>query len=216
MCSSDLLIARSLFRSWAIAAAGLFALIALASLLFAFGGRLRKSEPKPAIRFGVLPPLGSDYPSLGEGGGMALSPDGQYLAFVAIGADGRSFLWLRAMDADEPQKLDGTEGAAYPFWSPDSKSVAFFAGGKMKRMTVPDGAAQTICDAAGGRGGTWSSAGVILFAPGSNTGLWRVNAGGGQPSAITTVVNGYSQRWPLFLPDGNHFLFIQQIGRAHV
>jgi len=196
--------------TWAIAAAGLFALIAIASLLLAFGGRLRKSETKSAIRFAVLPPLGSDFPSLGEGGGMALSPDGHFLVFIAIGMDGRSFLWLRSMDAEEPRKLEGTEGAAYPFWSPDSRSVAFFAGGKMKRMTVPDGAAQTICDAAGGRGGTWSSAGVILFAPGSNTGLWRVNAGGGQPVAITNAVNGYSQRWPLFLPDGDHFLFIQQ------
>src|SRR6185369_687332 len=157
------------------------------------------------------PPFGSDFPSLGEGGGIALSPDGRNLAFIAIGADGRSFLWLRALESDEPRRLDGTEGAAYPFWSPDSRSLAFFSGGKMKRMTIPDGAAQTICDAAVGRGGTWAPSGVIIFAPGINSGLWRVNAGGGQPAQITAASgDGYSHRWPVFLPDGNHFLFIQQ------
>jgi len=197
--------------TWAIAAAGLFALIAIAALLLGFGGHLRRSEPKSIIRFGVTPPAGSDFPSLGEGGGVALSPDGGSLAFVAIGADGRSFLWLRALDSDQPRKLEGTEGAAYPFWSPDSRSLAFFSGGKMKRMTIPDGAAQTICDAAVGRGGTWAPSGVIIFAPGSNSGLWRVNAGGGQPAQITAASgDGYSHRWPVFLPDGNHFLFIQQ------
>jgi len=197
--------------AWAIAAAGLFALIAIAALLLAFGGRLHKPEARPAIRFAVTPPFGSDFPSLGEGGGIALSPDGRNLAFVAMGADGRSFLWLRALDSDVPRRLDGTEGGAYPFWSPDSRSLAFFAGGKLKRMLTPDGAAQTICDAAGGRGGTWSEAGVILFAPGSSTGLWSVNAGGGQPRAITSIgAAGYSHRWPLFLPDGNHFLFVMQ------
>lgn len=197
--------------AWGIAAAGFFALVAIAALVFAFGDRFRTSEPKTAIRFGVIPPTGSDFPSLGEGGGMALSPDGSLLAFVAIGADGRSFLWLRRLDSDEPRRLDGTEGAAYPFWSPDSFSIAFFAGGKLKRMTVPDGAAQTICDAGGGRGGTWSAEGVIVFAPGSSSGLWRVNSGGGQPAAITTVgAGGYSHRWPIFLPDSNHFLFVEQ------
>src|SRR6185369_223084 len=133
------------------------------------------------------PPFGSDFPSLGEGGGIALSPDGRNLAFIAIGADGRSFLWLRALESDEPRRLDGTEGAAYPFWSPDSRSLAFFAGGKLKRMTIPDGAAQTICDAAGGRGGTWSASGAKRITPGSSTGLWRVSAGGGQPQQLTNI-----------------------------
>ncbi len=198
--------------TWAIAAAGLFALIAIAALLYAFGGRMRGSQPpKSAIRFAVTPPPSSDFPSLGEGGGMALSPDGNQLAFVAIGADGRSFLWLRALDSDQPRKLEGTEGGAYPFWSPDSRSLAFFAGGKMKRMTIPEGAAQTICDAAVGRGGTWSPSGVIVFSPGSNSGLWRVNAGGGQPAPMIDIAGGgYSRRWPVFLPDGTHFLFVEQ------
>ena len=109
-------------------------------------------------------------------------------------------------------KLDGTEGAAYPFWSPDSKSVAFFASGKLKRLDVPRGAAQTICDATGGRGGTWNDDGVILFSPSSKNGLYRVPAGGGVPAEVTSMTAGdvYSHRWPVFLPDGNHFLFLGQ------
>jgi eukaryotic-like serine/threonine-protein kinase len=196
---------------WLVVAAGIFALVALAALLAAFARWPRAEEHKPSIRFAISPPAGSDFPSLGEGGGIALAPDGHALAFIAIGADGRSFLWLRALDSEEPKLLDGTEGAAYPLWSPDSRSLAFFAGGKLKRMLVPDGAPQTICDAAGGRGGTWSSDGVIVFAPGSSTGLWRVPAGGGQPVPITSVDNAkYSHRWPLFLPDGKHLLFLAQ------
>jgi serine/threonine protein kinase/Tol biopolymer transport system component len=198
--------------AWLIAFAGLAAIVALAALVVAFARRSPAQDVgKSAIRFTVPPPPGSDFPSLGEGGGIALSPDGRQLAFIAIGGDGRSFLWLRGIDSTEPKLLAGTEGALYPFWSPDSRSVAFFAGGKLKRMLVPDGAAQTICDAAGGRGGTWNSAGTIVFAPGSSTALWRVPAGGGQAMAITSVDNArYSHRWPVFLPDGNHFLYMAQ------
>src|SRR5207237_7836486 len=108
---------------------------------------LRPQSPSHSYRFAVPPPAGASFVSLGEGGGFALSPDGHQLVFAATTPDGRSFLWLRAFTEEEPRRLDATEGAEYPFWSPDSRSIAFFAEGKLKRVALPGGPAETICDA---------------------------------------------------------------------
>ncbi|HEV7922249.1 MAG TPA: protein kinase, partial [Thermoanaerobaculia bacterium] len=193
---------------WPVAAtAAVAALLAFLTAALIF----RPRSARETVRFAVAPPAGSEFPSLGEGGGFALSPDGRRLVFAATTPDGRSFLWLRDFAAGEAQQLKSTEGAEYPFWSPQGDAIAFFAAGKLKRMSLPDGPPQTICDATSGRGGAWSRDGVILFAPNSKGGLFRIAAAGGTPQPVTVPdAQTYSHRWPVFLPDQNHFLMFAQ------
>jgi eukaryotic-like serine/threonine-protein kinase len=138
---------------------------------------------------------------------FALSPDGRTLAFQAA-ADGKAQLWLRALDAEAARPLAGTEGGRRPFWSPDSRSIAFFANGQLKRIDVAGGP-PVVLVSANGQGGTWSANGEILFAPQDTGPLYRVSARGGEAVAATRVdpprITGH---WhPFFLPDGRHFLF---------
>src|SRR5206468_7037990 len=120
---------------------------------------------------------------------FALSPDGRYLIFAAQ-VDGTQRLWLRPLDAIDPQPLPGTEDAQYPFWSPDNQYIGFFAQGKLRKIAVSGGPVQTLCDVSNGRGGTWNRDGVIVFAPlGASPGLQRVPAGGGVPSTVTRTEN---------------------------
>ena len=199
-------------RPWLLPA--IVAAVVVAAMLVAGAAVwVRPNEPPRTFRFTVGPPRGSTFPSLGEGGGLALSPDGRQLIFEATTPDGRTYLWLRALDAEAPEMLDGTAGGEYPFWSADGKSIAWFADGKLKRMTLPDGPPQTICDAPTGRGGAWSASGVIVFAPSSNGGLFRVSAAGGTPEPATaTTAETYSHRWPVFI-DGERFLYVAQSQR---
>jgi len=143
-------------------------------------------------------------------GSFALSPDGRHLVFSATGEDGQARLWLRPLDVLGARELAGTEGALFPFWSPDSRSIAFFADRRLKRLDVAGGPVQTITEAPlGGRGGTWNSEGIILFAvfdPGGN-GLLRVPASGGDAVLITKPRERETHRFPQFLPDGRHFLY---------
>jgi Tol biopolymer transport system component len=142
---------------------------------------------------------------------VALSPDGTRLAFVARDSSGKNLLWIRPLDSLSVQPLPGTENPSFPFWSPDSRSVAFFADGKLKRIDTFGGSPQTLCDAPLGRGGTWSREGVILFSPGAADALYRVSASGGlvTPATRFDPARGEtSHRWPFFLPDGRHFLYL--------
>jgi Tol biopolymer transport system component len=138
---------------------------------------------------------------------FAISPDGRRLIFVASG-DGPSRLWLRPLDATIAQPLAGTEGAAYPFWSPDSRSVGFFADGKLKRMDIETGPPQSLANASLGRGGTWSPDGVILFNATAGSGLFRVPVSGGEAVEVTKLAPGQAlHSFPNFLPRGRQFLF---------
>jgi serine/threonine protein kinase len=162
------------------------------------------------IRFELYPPEKSTFNFSGFGAGpVAFSPDGRILAYGARGSDGRVQLWLRPLDALAAHALPGTDGASYPFWSPDSRSIGFFAQGKLKRVGVSGGAPQTLCDAPSGEGGTWNDGGVIVFAPSTIGPLYEVPAQGGTPAAVTVAdkPGGLSHRWPWFLPDGRHFLY---------
>jgi eukaryotic-like serine/threonine-protein kinase len=143
---------------------------------------------------------------------IALSPDGRTLAMVAYSGLANYFvLWTHEVGGHRTNQLDGTQGATYPFWSPDGKFLAFFADGKLKKVDVSGGQPQVVCDAPNGRGGTWNRDGVIVFTPDGFGGLFRVSAAGGTPEEMTKPDSSRletSHRWPVFLPDGKHFLYL--------
>jgi Tol biopolymer transport system component/predicted Ser/Thr protein kinase len=143
---------------------------------------------------------------------LALSPDGRMLAMVAYATQANnSALWMYEVGGRGTSLVNGTQGAAYPFWSPDGRSIGFFADGKLKKVEVPGGQIQVLCDAPNGRGGTWNRDGVIVFTPDAFGGMSRVSSSGGSPTEITKPdVSRFEQshRWPVFLPDGKHFLYL--------
>jgi serine/threonine protein kinase len=170
----------------------------------------RASPPAPAIRAVINPPPDTHFRLASDlAGPPVLSPDGEYLAFTAIGTDGKISLWVRAMNAPEAHALSDTSDAIFPFWSPDSRSLGFFANGKLRAIDLNGTTSQTLCDAQLGRGGAWSSSGVIVFSPSPIAPLMQVSAGGGSPTRLTTLdpAQYSSHRWPFFLPDGKHFLY---------
>jgi eukaryotic-like serine/threonine-protein kinase len=145
---------------------------------------------------------------------MTVAPDGHTVA-VATHQDGakKGLIWLYDIGSEHATSLPGTEGASFPFWSPEGKSIGFFADGKLKRIDLAGGAVQVLANAPAGRGGTWNKDGVILYTPTGRlrSEIWRVPASGGTPVLFLgyeTGLGGGSQRWPTFLPDGKHFLFL--------
>jgi Tol biopolymer transport system component len=176
------------------------------------GRRSRAAAPAPQVRFTIAPPPGAMLQGM-----LAISPDGGRIAFVATGAEGRDLLYVRALDALEVRPLEGTDGAAFPFWSPDSRSIAFFAQGKLKRVDASGGAVQTLCAAVQPRGGSWGTAGTIVFSVGTGGEVDRVSEGGGNATALPGLnAKGVSYRWPAFLPDGHHFLLCEMTDTVSV
>ncbi len=170
----------------------------------------RAENLRRVVRAQIGAPEHYSFTSLNYSNLAVISPDGNSLAFVAEG-DGKQFLFVRPLRSASAQPLAGTEGAYYPFWSPDSKFLGFFANGKLKKVEASGGVVQTLCDSTFGRGGSWNRDGVILFAPGIHDSIFRVPEGGGQPVAVTKAKKAgiYSgARWPYFLPDGKHFLYV--------
>ena len=171
--------------------------------------------PITVVRSEITPPEGAEFE--GEAGGsVALSPDGSKIVFTASDSSGqRPRLWVRPINAIEALPLPGTEGASFPFWSPDSKQIAFYADSKLKRILATGGPALTICEARSGRGGSWNDDDVIIFTPTFDGVINRVAAAGGEPEAITvrdTVNNDFTHRWACFLPDNDHFLYFARTG----
>jgi serine/threonine protein kinase/Tol biopolymer transport system component len=140
----------------------------------------------------------------------AISPDGRRVVF-GISSGGSATLWVRSLDQADAVELPGTDGAAYPFWSPDNQKIAFFSGGKLKRVDASGGPASTICDAALGKGGTWAADGTIYFAPNYASGIFKVSSNGGTATAVTLADSTHgevSHRFPRMLPDQKHFLYL--------
>jgi eukaryotic-like serine/threonine-protein kinase len=152
-------------------------------------------------------------PVTGEGdvSHMALSADGKMLAFVSPEAkSAEPVLHVQRVGSPEATVMPGTEGASYPFWSPDDAYVAFFANGKLQKMATSGGSPQTLASVTTARGGSWGKKNVIIYAPFASDVLWRVNADGSAMAPLTANLVGKqenSHRWPVFLPDGDHFLF---------
>jgi eukaryotic-like serine/threonine-protein kinase len=193
--------------AWSVAAAlALAALVLAAALLF---------RPHPAgrlVRSSLLPPEKTTYHFVGDNAGPpAVSPDGLQIAFTARDASGKALLWVRALDSPAARALPGTEEAMYPFWSPDSLFIGFSAAGKLKRIEASGGPAIALCDAPDSRGGTWNKDGLILFEPHFREPLFRVPANGGKAVPATKFDDSRKEtthRFPFFLPDGNHFLYL--------
>jgi Serine/threonine protein kinase len=190
---------------WLAAGVLLIALLAVLPFAIAYFRSAPTSHPS-AIRATIPAPENAHLLYFHQ---MAVSPDGQRLVFGAVGANGAFSLWLRPLGAASAQPLAGTEGANYPFWSPDSRFIGFFANGKLKKIDAAGGPAQTLCDAPDGRGGTWNRDGVIVFAPDLNSALYRVSATGGAPVALPLDKSRKENvhHFPYFLPDGQHFLY---------
>ena len=185
------------------------AAVALGAMVVAVA--LWRSTPRPssagAIRFVVDPPPGTSLPPAGQPVAPSISPDGTKLVFHVI-RGGEQFVAVRAFDSLQAQLVPGTEGARFPFWSPDGREIGFFAGGKLKRVAVTGGAVRIICDAGIGFGGTWNRDDVIVFAPSGEDGLFQVSVSEGRPSVLTSLQDGERyHRSPSFLADGRRFLY---------
>jgi Tol biopolymer transport system component len=171
--------------------------------------RRAADERQPTKAEIELPP-GAEI-NFGGYGGVAVSPDGHKLAFPAQTTNS-TILWIRDLQSGKAWSVAGTEDAAFPFWSPDSRLVGFFSKGKLRTVAASGGPVQIISDAPAGRGGSWSQTGVILFTPNIEEPLYKVAEAGGVPVQVTKLGGkGFSNRNPLFLPDGKHYLFTQHM-----
>lgn len=206
-------------------------LLALVVGLLALTCANRLTSAWRPVHAAIAPPAGIEFQIVNLGA-PALSPDGQTLAFVsakkgaAVVVNSQSsgrMISIRNLSTGETTTLDGTLGAAFPFWSPDGKYLGFFADGKLKKIPAAGGPAQALCDAPDGRGGAWSPRGTIIFAPRISGQLEAVSDGGGTPVPITRAgkdANRFTHRNPSFLPDGKHFLFVlrdlnEAVGRVY-
>ena len=174
------------------------------------------NQKSPTYKTTILPPDKTKFNNI-LGGNIALSPDGTMMAFVALDSLGKSLLYVRFLNAIEAHPLKGTEGALRPFWSPDSRFIGFFSDGKLKKIDIFGGPALTLCDGNTSRGGSWSQDGVILFSTAGNALISSVSASGGNLRHVThldTARHETNHRFPVFLPDGKHFVFTSRINAS--
>jgi Tol biopolymer transport system component len=192
--------------AWALA---LIIAIGSAAGIAMWSRREAASLDRP-LNAAIVPPRGLRFVFTGDyAGSPVLSSDGRRVAFVAVSPDGQRTLWVRALDSADPREIDGSDDAMFPFWSPDNRSLGFFAHGKLKTVDAGGGVPVAIADAPDSRGGTWSDDNVIVYTPDTRTGLYRVASNGGTPVALTTPSGGMTtHRWPLFLPGGKSFLYL--------
>jgi Tol biopolymer transport system component len=206
-------------RPWTSAGALALGLVLIAVSFIALRRAGAVAPATGPVTFTIAPPENMSFGgprSLGSGRAtqVAVSPDGQNIVFVA-GASSGFQIWLRAVATLATRPIPGTEGGVFPFWSPDSRSIGFFAAGKLKKVQVAGGPAIVLCDATFARGGSWSRDDVILFTPSTNGALYRVSSAGGAPTVVTTLdptTGETNHRWPYFLPDGRHFLYTASVG----
>ena len=194
--------------AWTVA--GVFALASLA--LGALYWSNRSPTETRAARLYFVPPAELSFNDASAEWAV-ISPDGQKVAFTATSADGKSKLYVRNLDSTEAKLLPGSENPIEPFWSPDSRSVAYGSNGKLKRSDLSGANAEVLCDAARMVGGTWSKDGTIVFVPDYRKTLVQVSAQGGEPKPVTMKTedsDAERHRFPYFLPDGRHFLFYRE------
>jgi Tol biopolymer transport system component len=194
-------------RAWAGAA--LLSVVATAALVWI---AFRTPPGAPEMRLEITTP------PIAEPQSLAISPDGRQIVFAAL-SEGRTQLWLRPIDGVAARPVERTDGAAAPFWSPNGRSLAFFADAQLKRLDLDTGTVRRLADVRVTSGGSWNRDGVVLFSPDLGAPMFRVSASGGTPEAVTTLSRdvraGGGHRLPEFLPDGRHFLFhVRESGSA--
>jgi Tol biopolymer transport system component len=192
---------------WVAAGLAIAAALVLGVLLIG-----REGLEERVIRFETPPPEGGRFHLAPDNPGpVAVSPDGNIIAYAGRTADGVILLWVRALDEPEARPLPGTENAQYPFWSPNSRRIGFFSNNKLRVVEAAGGPPLALCDAPDAKGGTWSRNGVIVFAPNYNSPLHKVAEAGGESTPVTEFDEDRkdnSHRHPRFLPDGQHFLYM--------
>jgi serine/threonine protein kinase len=194
--------------AWALAAIALVvAVLATAVPYF----RRTPAEVRP-VHFTISAPEKESFPVLANTANyLSVSPDGSRLAFVAVDSTGHSMIWIRALDSHIAQQIPGTDDGNGPFWSPDSRFIAFTANSLLKKVSVAGGPPQTLAAFPGIGMGTWNREGVILFSSGSASAILRVSSAGGSATPATVLDASRQQdfhSWPYFLPDGRHFLYL--------
>src|ERR1700730_6249082 len=190
--------------AWKIAVAGLVAIAALLGYLH--WQDVQSASKSQVVRASINAPEKARFNFTGDTAGpMTVSPDGTKLVFSAGG-----FLWVRSLNEASPRRLEGTEGATFPFWSPDGRFIGSSVDGKLKIMDISGAPPVTLCDASDMRGASWAADGTILFEPGPRTGIFRIAAAGGTVVPVTKLdtPEHTTHRWPNFLPDGKHFLYL--------
>jgi eukaryotic-like serine/threonine-protein kinase len=189
-------------------------LATVTALVFAWLYLRQESPQERAVRFLISSP---DRVSMPDIDSMFVSPDGERLVFVGVAADGRRQLWLRSLGSLTAEPLSGTELVDSAFWSPDSRSIAFFVAGRLKKLDLQSGASQTVCETPVGRSsGTWNRQGIILFETTERPEIYRISATGGQPARlwpVDTAGGEIRHSAPQFLPDGRHFIYFVQSER---
>jgi serine/threonine protein kinase len=201
-------------KLWPLIALAVAALLLVAAGVIYFRAQ-RTDAPSLSVLAYIPPPPGTAFRASGglDVGPVAVSPDGKTLAFSAVDEKGVTKLWLRPLDSQQATVLAGTEDAAYPFWSPDSQYLAFFAGGMLKKIGASAGDSQTLAAGVGEEPdiGTWSADGTILFCKEHYGVIYRVAATGGEVSQVTKFeTTDFVHKQPFFLPDGKHFLYVAQ------
>ncbi|HEY8131996.1 MAG TPA: hypothetical protein VII12_08900, partial [Thermoanaerobaculia bacterium] len=194
--------------SWLMNAA-----LVLAAAALTWGIIELRKEPPRVLSASILPPPKTVF-AFESAGAPAISPDGKRVVFSAQpSAGGPQLLYVRPLSGSAAQPLAGTQEGVFPFWSPDSRMIGFFAGSKLKKIDAAGGPVQSLCDAQNARGGAWSSDGVIVFSPTTSGPLQKVSEDGGVPTAATKIDTNRSEmthRWPSFLPDGKRFIYVAQ------
>jgi Tol biopolymer transport system component len=193
--------------AWIVAAVAI-----LGAALATFGYLRRAPVESRPMRSSLLPPEKATFDfAAAAAGSLTISPDGRRVTFAAKDADGKNLLWIRSLDEMSARPIPGTEGATWPFWSPDSRFIAFFADQKLKKVDISGAPPLILGDAPNGRSGSWNRDSIILFSPDSTTSIHRVSAGGGVATPVTKLDQARGEtthRWATFLPDGRHFLYM--------
>jgi len=196
--------------AWTVAALAMLAAIAIFVWHSLSAGDSTSSDAGAGVtRLSVLPPPGRIFNP--DSTNVAIAPNGRMVAFiVGNNVSSENQLWVRDLESPVPRRIEGGDGAAEPFWSPNSERIGFFAAGKVKTVPAGGGPSLVVCDAPFGRGATWNASNVIVFAPDATGPIHRVSANGGKSTPVTTLDAAQKEtghRFPHFLPDGDHFLY---------